>query len=135
MTGRLGLTDVAPVISCGQYPARAAVGERVPISATVFREGHDAVNANVAWRAPDGTKMPYTPMKLGTPGLDDWHASIVPDAEGRWSFVVEVWSDPLGTWWHAVEVKVAAGQGVEELANDLENGARLLERAQREVPK
>jgi starch synthase (maltosyl-transferring) len=135
MTGRLGLTDISPVISCGQYPARAVVGERVPIAATVFREGHDAVNANVAWRAPDGTRMPFTPMTPGTPGTDRWHASVVPDAPGRWSFVIEVWGDPLGTWWHAVEVKLAAGQGAGELANDLEAGARLLERAQREVPR
>jgi starch synthase (maltosyl-transferring) len=135
MTGRLGLTDVSPVISCGRYPARAVVGERVPIAATVFREGHDAVNANVVWRAPDGTRMPYTPMVPGTPGTDRWHATIVPTSQGRWSFVVESWGDPLATWWHAVEVKLEAGQGVEDLANDLESGARLLDRAIRCVPR
>jgi starch synthase (maltosyl-transferring) len=135
MTGRLGLTDVSPVISCGQYPARAVVGERVPVAATVFREGHDAVSANVAWRAPDGTRMPFTPMVPGTPGTDRWHATVVPDRPGRWSFVVESWSDPLGTWWHAVEVKLEAGQGIEDLANDLESGARLLDRALRGLPR
>jgi starch synthase (maltosyl-transferring) len=135
MTGRLGLTDVAPLISCGRYPARAVAGERVPISATVFREGHDAVNANVVWRDPDRTRMPYTPMVPGAPGTDRWHATIVPTREGRWSFVVECWSDPLGTWWHAVEAKLEAGQGLEDLANDLESGARLMERAARLVPR
>ena len=135
MTGRLGLTDVSPVITCGQYPARAVVGERVPIAATVFREGHDAVNANVAWRAPDGTRMPYTPMVPGAPGMDRWHATIVPTGQGRWSFVVESWGDPLATWWHAIEVKLEAGQGVEDLANDLESGARLMDRAAKGVPK
>src|SRR5205823_4377270 len=135
MTGRLGLTEVTPEVSCGLYSARAVVGERVPIAATVFREGHDAVNANVAWRAPDGTRMLYTPMTLGEPGLDRWHATIVPTSQGRWTFVVEAWSDPLATWWHAVEVKIEAGQGVEDLANDLESGARLLDRAARGVPR
>jgi starch synthase (maltosyl-transferring) len=50
MTGRadlrLGITDVAPVVSCGSFSARAVVGEHLPITATVFREGHDAVAAN-----------------------------------------------------------------------------------------
>ena len=36
------------------------------------------------------------------------------------------WSDPWATWRHAVEVKIDAGQGADELANDLEPGARLL---------
>src|SRR3712207_147522 len=53
MTGRadlrLGITDVAPVVSCGAFSARAVVGEHLPITATVFREGHDAVAANVVW--------------------------------------------------------------------------------------
>ena len=52
----------------------------------------------------------------------------MPDREGLWTFRVEAWSDPLATWRHAVEVKVEAGQGAEELANDLEEGARLLDR-------
>ena len=59
---------------------------------------------------------------------DRWLATVVPDREGRWTFRVEAWSDPLATWRHAVEVKVEAGQGAEELANDLEEGARLLDR-------
>src|SRR5215213_848332 len=70
MTGRadlrLGITDVAPVVSCGSFSARAVggehgafpgrggVGEHVPITATVFREGHDAVAANVVWRPAGG---------------------------------------------------------------------------------
>ncbi|HEY2172892.1 MAG TPA: alpha-1,4-glucan--maltose-1-phosphate maltosyltransferase [Mycobacteriales bacterium] len=135
MTGRLGLTDVSPVVSCGRYPARAVVGEQLPIAATVFREGHDAVAANVVWQGPDGKKPPFVRMLPGLPGTDRWHATAVPTSPGRWTFVVEAWSDPLTTWSHDVTVKVEAGQGAEELANDLEQGARLLVRAARGVPK
>ena len=46
---------------------------------------------------------------------------------------MDAWSDPWATWRHAVEVKVAAGQGPGELANDLEAGARLLERAATQI--
>ena len=134
MTGRLGVADVSPVVACGRYPARAVVGEHVPISATVFREGHDAVAANVAWRGPDGEPGPFVRMTPGEPGLDQWHATVVPTGEGAWTFAVEAWGDPVATWVHRVEVKIEAGQGTEDLANDLEDGARLLTRALRTVP-
>src|SRR5688572_15209323 len=138
MTGladlRLGITDVAPVVSCGTFSARAVVGEHVPITATVFREGHDAVAANVVWSPPgeEGTS-PFIRMAKLPPEPDRWLATVVPDREGLWTYRVEAWSDPLATWHHAVEVKVGAGQGAEDLANDLEEGARLLDRVAAEA--
>ena len=137
VTGRLGITDVSPVVSCGRYPARAVVGEHLPVAATVFREGHDAISANVAWRGPDGSQGPAGPlirMVPGVPGTDRWHATVVPTEEGAWTFAIEAWGDPAATWRHTVEVKIDAGQGPEDLANDLEDGARLLQRALRNVP-
>ena len=59
---RLGITDVAPVVSCGSFSARAVVGEHLPITATVFREGHDAVAADVVWTDPDGNDGAFTRM-------------------------------------------------------------------------
>ena len=137
VTGRLGITDVSPVVSCGRYPARAVVGEHLPVAATVFREGYDAISANVAWRGPDGSQGPAGPlirMVPGVPGTDRWHATVVPTDEGAWTFAIEAWGDPVATWRHKVEVKIDAGQGPEDLANDLEDGARLLQRALRNVP-
>ena len=136
VTGRLGITDVSPVVSCGRYPARAVVGEHLPVAATVFREGHDAISANVAWRGPDGQGPagPLIRMVPGVPGTDRWHATVVPTDEGAWTFAIEAWGDPVASWRHKVEVKIDAGQGPEDLANDLEDGARLLQRALRNVP-
>jgi starch synthase (maltosyl-transferring) len=131
MTGRLGIDDVTPSVSCGRYPAKAVVGEHIPVGATVWREGHDAVAATVAWRGPcDRVARVARMTPVGT-GLDRFGAVIVPDAEGLWTYRVDAWSDPWATWRHAVEVKVAAGQDAGELANDLETGARLLERVSR----
>jgi starch synthase (maltosyl-transferring) len=138
VVGRIGLANVSPVVGSttpGEHPARAVVGQHVLISATVFREGHDAVAANVVVRAPDGRRLPFLRMTPGAPGLDRWHADFVPDTEGMWTFSVEGWSDPLSTWHHAVTVKIDAGQGSEDLANDLEIGARLFEELSRSLPK
>ncbi|MCP2167015.1 alpha-1,4-glucan--maltose-1-phosphate maltosyltransferase [Goodfellowiella coeruleoviolacea] len=129
MSGRLGIDDVSPVVSCGRYPAKAVVGEHVPVSAVVWREGHDAVAATVSWRGPADRVNRQT--RMAERGEDHWVAAIVPDAEGEWTFRVDAWSDPWSTWLHTVEAKVGAGQGADELANDLEVGAQLLERVSR----
>jgi starch synthase (maltosyl-transferring) len=131
VTGRLGIDDVKPVIGEDRYPAKAVVGEHLPIEATVWREGHDAVSATVAWRGPTDRMARQVRMVEKGKGLDRFTAMIVPDVEGPWTFRVEAWSDPWATWLHAVEVKLEVGQGPEELANDLEIGARLLDRVGR----
>ena len=138
---RLGITDVAPVVSCGTFSSRAVVGETLPITATVFREGHDAVAATVVWTPPAGAtgEQAAAPqlvrMRKLPPEPDRWTATVVPDREGAWTYRVEAWDDPLGTWHHAVEVKVDAGQGAADLANDLEEGARLLEEVATAAPE
>ncbi|MDT5164712.1 MAG: hypothetical protein QOC88_1606, partial [Mycobacterium sp.] len=50
MPGRVEIDDVAPVVSCGAYPAKAVVDEVIPVRAAVWREGHDAVAATLVVR-------------------------------------------------------------------------------------
>jgi starch synthase (maltosyl-transferring) len=126
MTGRIPILDVQPAEGCGRWPAKAVVGETFTVSATVFREGHDMVNANVVLRDDKGRKGPFTPMHQGAPGTDRWHAQVTPTAEGRWTFTVEGWSDPVGTWLHDATIKIDAGVDVDLM---LEEGAIVLERA------
>ena len=111
--GRIPVSDVEPVIDGGAYPAKAVVGELIPIRAKVFREGHDAVNASVILTDPDGneTRIDMTPMQPR--GLDPWEAWVRPDSEGLWTFRVEGWSDPWGTWHHNAEAKLPAGVDIE----------------------
>ena len=107
--GRIPVTKVSPVIEGGAYPAKAAVGERFSIRATVFREGHDAVNATVVLTDPSGNER-SVPMKPTTPlGFDWWTASVTLDTPGAWTFRVEGWSDPWETWVHTAEIKIPAG--------------------------
>ncbi|MEO9221848.1 MAG: maltotransferase domain-containing protein, partial [Mycobacteriaceae bacterium] len=134
MTGRLGIDDVAPVVACGRYPAKAVVGEVIPVAATVWREGHDAVAATVVWRGPRAGAAMHVGMTEGSEP-DRFHALLRADTPGLWSFRVDAWSDPLTTWRHAVNAKVGVGQSASELANDLEIGAQLLTEAAAKVSK
>jgi starch synthase (maltosyl-transferring) len=154
MIGRIPITQVSPVVDCGRYPAKAIVGEVVPIAATVFREGHDAVAATVVATPPPGvtagtgrTAAKRTAAKRTTPrapaertvrmiptgtGTDRWSGEVALDVEGDWTYRIEAWGDPVGTWRHDAEIKVPLGQDVDLVC---EEGARLHERAAALAPK
>ncbi|KUH97119.1 alpha-1,4-glucan--maltose-1-phosphate maltosyltransferase [Mycolicibacterium acapulense] len=163
MAGRIEIDDVAPVVSEGRYPAKAVVGEIVPVAATVWREGHDAVAATLVVRyhgtaypqladdppglvtaeaVPIETVLGATPRKKPqhlamTTGRtpDVFHGAFTPDCPGLWTFRVDGWGDPVATWRKSVTAKLDAGQSESELSNDLLVGARLLERASTGVPR
>ncbi len=164
MAGRIEIDDVAPVVSGGRFPAKAVVGEVVPVRATVWREGHDAVAASLVVRyhgtaypqlaeapvpaatavepvpieavvnPPARVKPQRFPMLLGSTP-DVFHGVFTPDCVGLWTFRVDGWGDSIATWRRAVTAKLDAGQGETELSNDLLIGARLLERAAAGVPR
>ena len=129
--GRIPVLDVRPCIDHGTLPAKSVVGEELEVVATVFREGHDAVNATVVLTDPDGAET-FVPMTCTNPGLDTWVARVRADRTGSWSYRVEGWSDPYGTWEHDATIKVAADVDTELM---LEEGARVLERAVDEVER
>lgn len=160
MPGRIAIEDVAPVVSGGTYPAKAVVGEIVPVCATVWREGHEAVAATLVVRyrgqaypqvdrgslsSPVGSLPdPVDPTDQVTPVLspmspgrapDVFHGHFTPDRVGLWTFRVDGWGDPITSWRHAVIAKLDAGQGEEDLDNDLVVGAALLERAAADLPR
>jgi starch synthase (maltosyl-transferring) len=132
LIGRIPVLDVRPLVDCGRRPAKAVVGETFEVTATVFREGHDAVAANVVLRDSSGRSGPWTPMRELEPGTDRWGARVTPTAEGRWSYTVEAWSDPVATWRHVAAVKIPAGIDTDLV---LAEGAQLYERAAAGVPK
>ncbi|MBM2620567.1 alpha-1,4-glucan--maltose-1-phosphate maltosyltransferase [Actinoplanes sp. LDG1-06] len=127
--GRIPVVDVAPVVDGGNRPAKSVVGEEFEVTATVFREGHDAVNATVVLVDPAGRER-RLPMTRVNAGLDAWAVTVSADSAGLWSYGIEGWSDPYGTWNHDAVIKVGAGVDVELM---LEEGARVLERAVAEV--
>ncbi len=132
MIGRIPVLDVQPLVDCGRRPAKAVAGETLVVSATVFREGHDAVGANVVLRDPAGRQVPWTPMRELAPGSDRWGAEVTPDSEGRWTYTVEAWGDPVESWRQYARIKVPAALDVEVT---LSEGAELHERAATGVPK
>ena len=117
--------DVKPLVDFGRQPAKATVGEPFPVSATIFREGHDKLGAEVVLIAPDGTRRPPVRMVTDPHVPDRLSAWVTPDAEGAWTFEIQAWSDPLSTWQHDAGIKIPAGIDVELMFTE---GRLLLER-------
>jgi starch synthase (maltosyl-transferring) len=130
--GRIPVRDVRPAVEGGRRPAKAVVGETFQVTATVFREGHDAVAANVVLRDPRGRPGPWTPMRELAPGTDRWGATVTAGEPGRWTYTVEAWADPVTTWRHHARIKIPAGLDTELV---LEEGARFYERAAAGLPE
>ncbi|WP_267615923.1 maltotransferase domain-containing protein [Gordonia bronchialis] len=132
MIGRMGIDDIQPLVSAGHQPAKAVVGEFVPVSATAWREGHDAIGVTLHVETPrrEVVDIPMSPSVEP----DVFNAAFVPDAVGFWTFRIEAWSDPYRTWRSGILKKIDAGQGAADLTNELEIGARLLTEAAGLVP-
>ena len=123
--GRIPILDLSPQQPDDLWPAKAFEGEVVPFSATVFKEGHDVIDAAVVLTAPSG-RIVRRPMVQVNPGLGRWSASVQVDETGPWTWHVDAWLDDWGTWLHDAGIKIPAGLDVELM---FEEGARLLERA------
>jgi starch synthase (maltosyl-transferring) len=122
MVGRIPVMNVMPVVDLGRQPAKATVGEPFPVSATVFREGHDQLGAEVVLTGPDGQRRAPVRMVKHAEVPDRYDAWVTPDAPGAWTFEVQAWSDPIGTWQHDAGLKIPAGVDVELMFTE----ARLL---------
>ncbi|HEY6961579.1 MAG TPA: alpha-1,4-glucan--maltose-1-phosphate maltosyltransferase [Gaiellaceae bacterium] len=121
---RIQIQAVEPRIDCGRYPMKRTVGDRVDVSATVFKDGHDTLAGAVRIKAPGArgwNEVPLLPL-----GNDQWGGTFTVDRPGRWQFQVAAWTDRVATWQDEIRRKSEAGQ--EDLAGELSEGAVLLGR-------
>lgn len=111
--GRIPVLDIWPVVSGGIRPVKAVVDEEILIAATVFREGHDSVAAEVVLTDPMGNDFSRTKLNSVGEGTDRYTATIRANSEGLWTYRIEAWSDPVSTWLHHIHVKIPANVDVE----------------------
>jgi starch synthase (maltosyl-transferring) len=122
--GRIMIDAIHPTTPSREFPAKAAVGEAVPVRAVIFQDGHDLLGARVRWRRVGKRTWHEAPMRDLATGTDDWAGEFHPTVVGAHEFVVEAWKDRFATWRHDVEIKSAVGDDIEI---ELEEGARILE--------
>lgn len=108
--GRIVIDQVRPCTRSGLYPAKAALGVPVTVSADIFRDGHDILSAQVRWRPVGASRWMAVPM--APVGNDRWVGEMVPVVLGRHELVVEAWTDRRATLERDMAAKHGAGLDV-----------------------
>ena len=98
MIGRFPIIDIAPVtIFGGEFvPAKAIPNEKLPVSATIIREGHEGFSAFAILINPQGKETQRVAMREVWPGSSRYEAWVAPTSVGTWNFAIEVSAENPG---------------------------------------
>jgi starch synthase (maltosyl-transferring) len=115
-----------PQLDGGLHPVKRIVGDQLMVTADVFADNHDLLDAELLIRADDEPDWRRAPMRVID--NDRW-SGVVDLTRNRWhTYTAEAWRDHFGTWRQGLLRKVAAGVAV---PSELEEGWLLLQAAAR----
>jgi starch synthase (maltosyl-transferring) len=115
---------VAPELDGGRHAVKRVVGDTLLVSADIFADGHDLLDAALLVRAEDEPVWSEASMRLVD--NDRWAGSVELKRNWRHRYTIEAWRDEFGSWRYGLDKKVDAGV---EVATEIEEGRLLLEAA------
>jgi starch synthase (maltosyl-transferring) len=115
---------ISPSLDGGRHPVKRVVGDTLFVSADIFADGHDMLDAALLVRADDEPDWREAPMR--NVDNDRWSGMALL-TRNRWHrYAIEAWRDAFGTWRDGLDKKVAAGVRV---GTEIEEGRLMLESA------
>ena len=98
MIGRFPILEISPVTFFGGefIGAKAIPNERLPIGATIIREGHDSFEAYAVLIDPKGKESARVAMREIWPKSARYEAFLTPNKVGDWNFYIEVIAENPG---------------------------------------
>ena len=110
MINRIPVTDISPVVFFGGefVPVKAIAGEVIPVRATIFREGHDLLGADVVLYDSAKKELSRNVMREKWRGGDVYEGLVTIPARGDFTFTIESYDHPFATWLHDAEIKIPA---------------------------
>ena len=117
---RVWIEEIRPQLDCGRYPIKRTVGESVAVSAAVFADGHDLLQAVLLYRHESGD---WQEVAMAYQGEDLWTAAFTVDKIGSYAYTIRAWIDYFATWQRDLRTKFQAGQDV---ASELLEGAAII---------
>ena len=118
---RVVIESVLPEIDGGRFPITRTPGELVTVSADIFADGHDVVDAALQYRRDGTADWQHEPMRLVM--NDRWEAQFRAGGVGTYFYTLRGWVDKFKTWARDLGKKADAGQ---DLTLDLKTGAQFL---------
>ncbi|MEY8019946.1 alpha-1,4-glucan--maltose-1-phosphate maltosyltransferase [Muriicola sp. SD30] len=119
---RVVIENVNPQLQCGAYYIKRVVGEEVIVYADVLGDGHDVIQAEVAYKHQ--SEKSFTRLRMNHLGNDVHQAVFSVKKQGYYQYKVEGWVDNPLNWQHGIEAKLKDGQLV---SSELLDGVQYLE--------
>ncbi|HEY2593642.1 MAG TPA: maltotransferase domain-containing protein, partial [Chloroflexota bacterium] len=120
----IAIEEVQPELDGGRWPIKRVVGDTIQVSADIFKEGHDVLQARVVYRPTDEPAWREAPMRLVE--NDRWTGAFTVDRNTRYVYSVLAYTDVYGSWCEDLQKRLAAGQDV---TSELLEGQHLVEAA------
>ena len=119
------IEHVRPAVDDGRHPVKRVRGDALTVTADIFKEGHDLLAASIRFLAAGETDWRETPLY---PVDDDgWAGSFPLEANTRYRYTVQAWTDAFGSWVEEMRRRLAGGQA--DLTSELLEGGGMLRRA------
>jgi starch synthase (maltosyl-transferring) len=121
---KVDVVDVFPHLDHGRHPIKRVEGENFHVSASVVKEGHDRLAAEIVYRKAGTKEWQRAPMHLDPQGW--FHGDFKLGEPGAYEYTVAAWTDKFGSWRHELDRKFQDGQDVR---SELLEGLAMIEAA------
>lgn len=102
---RVIIENVNPQVDNGLFPTKRVESEETVVTADIFSDGHQIIDADLLWKCEEEKKWRRIPMRAL--GNDRWTGTFILNQPGRTLFTIEAWIDHYGSWASEIKKKTA----------------------------
>jgi starch synthase (maltosyl-transferring) len=121
------IEDIRPAVDGGRHAVKRVVGDELLVTADIFADGHDQLDAALMLRAEGhAARASWREAPMRLIDNDRWSGSLRVERNARHRYAIEAWRDRFGSLRAALMKKV---EGEVDFAVELEEARILLEEA------
>ena len=120
-TSRAVIEHISPQVDQGNYAIKRVPAEIIHVTAAIFGDGHDIVNARLLHRKVGEKK--WQEERMHEVENDEWTGQFLTGEPGMYEYTISAWIDHPLTWHHGLVKKIDAG---EQVHLELRIGAEFL---------
>ncbi len=118
------IEGVQPEVDGGRYPIKREVGDRLVVSADIFKEGHDVLTAVLRYRVTK--EAMWHEAAMSHVDNDRWSGHVDLHENTRYLYTIGAFTNTFESWRQEVTKK---SQSSEPIESELLEGRALIERA------
>ncbi|MDQ5929845.1 MAG: hypothetical protein QG594_1626, partial [Bacteroidota bacterium] len=119
---RIIIENVMPQLDGGVFAIKRVVGQAVQVTASVFSDGHDVIEACVKYKHE--SEKNWSEVRMAATYNDEWEAQFKVEKQGIYTYYIESWVDYALNWQHGTERKIQDNQYVK---SELLEGAEYVQ--------